>query len=280
MKEDKIAKFISQKRKELKLTQAELGEKLNVTDKAVSKWENGRCMPDIGIIPDLCKIFNCDIIELLNGGENNKEIVLDIFKENNNNLKKKKLITITSIIIIILLSASTMFFSDYKRLLLNDKPKYMIRINNNYYGLFYKAKINLDNVYYGTWLYTFQIKNNDNKPIDLYIINKDNRIKANTGSMHYKNTINGIKSYIIQDTVSPDEMIYDNYLEVKNNDILFLDKDLNIKSSQIYNENINLNHSKYSININNLAKGKHLLVININNGEQKGWYSILINVKN
>ena len=63
----KIGKFIKEKRKEKKITQSELAEKLNVTDRAVSKWENGICMPDSGIIPELCKILNITINDLFSG---------------------------------------------------------------------------------------------------------------------------------------------------------------------------------------------------------------------
>ena len=58
MDQIKIGKFICIRRKEAKLTQSELAEKLGVSDRAVSKWENGNCMPDCGIIPELCKTLN------------------------------------------------------------------------------------------------------------------------------------------------------------------------------------------------------------------------------
>ena len=67
MDQIKIGKFISEKRKEAKLTQSELAEKLNITDRAISKWENGKSMPDSGIIPELCKILNITITDLFNG---------------------------------------------------------------------------------------------------------------------------------------------------------------------------------------------------------------------
>ena len=65
MDQIKIGKFISKKRKEAKLTQSELAEKLNITDRAISKWENGKSMPDSGIIPELCKILNITITKNL-----------------------------------------------------------------------------------------------------------------------------------------------------------------------------------------------------------------------
>lgn len=67
MDQVKIGNFIKQKRKEKKLTQSELAEKLNVTDRAISKWENGICMPDSGIIAELCKILNITINDLFSG---------------------------------------------------------------------------------------------------------------------------------------------------------------------------------------------------------------------
>ena len=65
MDQIKIGKFISEKRKELGITQSELAEKLNITDRAISKWENGVCMPDVGTIPELCEILNITINDLL-----------------------------------------------------------------------------------------------------------------------------------------------------------------------------------------------------------------------
>ena len=67
MDQVKTGKFIKQKRKEKKITQSELAEKLNVTDRAISKWENGICMPDSGKITELCKILNITINDLFSG---------------------------------------------------------------------------------------------------------------------------------------------------------------------------------------------------------------------
>ena len=63
----KVGAFIAQCRKEYNWTQKELGEKLGVTDKAVSKWENGRSFPDITLLESLCETFNISVSELLSG---------------------------------------------------------------------------------------------------------------------------------------------------------------------------------------------------------------------
>lgn len=69
MNQTKIGKFIAQKRKEKNLTQSELAEKLNVTDRSVSNWENGKCMPDISLFNPLCSVLDITINEFLSGEE-------------------------------------------------------------------------------------------------------------------------------------------------------------------------------------------------------------------
>ncbi len=64
-----IGNFIGKKRKELNLTQAQLAEKLGVSNKTVSKWENGKCMPDYGIIQPLCAELGISVSELMDGEE-------------------------------------------------------------------------------------------------------------------------------------------------------------------------------------------------------------------
>ena len=67
MDQIKIGKFIASKRKEKKLTQSILADSLGVTDRAVSKWENGICFPDVSILKDLCKILDITINDLFSG---------------------------------------------------------------------------------------------------------------------------------------------------------------------------------------------------------------------
>ena len=67
MNPEAIGKFISEERKAKGLTQKELGEALGLSDKAVSKWENGRSMPDLAVMDDLCKLLDISINDLLSG---------------------------------------------------------------------------------------------------------------------------------------------------------------------------------------------------------------------
>lgn len=73
MKQIEVGAFITQCRKEKKLTQAQLAEKLNITDRAVSKWETGKSMPDSSIMLELCEILGITVNELLMGEREKRE---------------------------------------------------------------------------------------------------------------------------------------------------------------------------------------------------------------
>lgn len=67
MDQIKIGKFIAERRKAEGLTQAQLAEQLGITDRAVSKWETGKALPDSSIMLDLCKILKITVNDLLSG---------------------------------------------------------------------------------------------------------------------------------------------------------------------------------------------------------------------
>ncbi|MBQ7243911.1 MAG: helix-turn-helix domain-containing protein [Bacilli bacterium] len=73
MDQIKIGKFIAEKRKAKNMTQSQLAERLCVTDRAVSKWECGRSLPDTSNILELCEILEISVNELLTGKELNME---------------------------------------------------------------------------------------------------------------------------------------------------------------------------------------------------------------
>lgn len=82
MNQEKIGKFIAMLRKQKKMTQAELGEKLSVTEKSISNWENGRNMPDLSLFKPLCEVLNITINELLSGERVSKDKYQEKFEEN------------------------------------------------------------------------------------------------------------------------------------------------------------------------------------------------------
>lgn len=69
MEKQSFGTYIAAKRKQLGMTQADLAEKMNVTDKAVSKWERDLSYPDVATLPKLAEIFNVTVDELLREGQ-------------------------------------------------------------------------------------------------------------------------------------------------------------------------------------------------------------------
>ena len=82
MNQEKIGKFILECRKNKKMTQSELAEKLGVTDKSVSNWENGRNMPDLSLFKPLCDELEITINELISGEKIDKQVYQEKFEEN------------------------------------------------------------------------------------------------------------------------------------------------------------------------------------------------------
>ena len=77
MNQEKIGRFIASCRKECGYTQVSLGEKLGITDRAVSKWETGKSMPDASIMLELCNLLKISVNELLTG----EHIAMENYKE-------------------------------------------------------------------------------------------------------------------------------------------------------------------------------------------------------
>lgn len=107
MNQIKIGQFIAEKRKENGLTQMQLAEALGITDRAVSKWERGKALPDYSIILDLCDKLKISINDLLCGevvsmDNYNKELennLLDMIKQKEEN--DKRLLTLEWVIAIL-----------------------------------------------------------------------------------------------------------------------------------------------------------------------------------
>ena len=131
MNQEKIGKYISELRKEKGMTQVELAEKLGITDRAISKWENGRGMPDISLIVPLCEILDISINELLSGErlkekdypEKAEKNIIDTIDYTDKKIKKTKKIFLIIIVAILLLVVAciTMFYVDINRMR-NNKP--------------------------------------------------------------------------------------------------------------------------------------------------------------
>ncbi len=121
MDQIKIGKFIAECRKKNNLTQMQLAEKLNITDRAISKWENGKEMPDSSIMLDLCSELQISVNELLSGevlevnnyNEKLEQNLIDIVRQKEES--DKKILTmeiamgVASIIIFLILVMTASF---------------------------------------------------------------------------------------------------------------------------------------------------------------------------
>ena len=75
MNQTAIGSYIAKKRREKNLTQEQLAEKIGVSNKTISKWENGKCMPDYSIIEQLCRELSVTISELMDGEDATEDSV-------------------------------------------------------------------------------------------------------------------------------------------------------------------------------------------------------------
>ncbi len=107
MNQEHIGKFIAECRKQKKMTQVELAEKLGVTEKSVSNWENGRNMPDLSLFKPICDILDISINELMSGEKLNQdnyqekleENIINLSSKNNKTYKKYLIIFFTTVLV-------------------------------------------------------------------------------------------------------------------------------------------------------------------------------------
>lgn len=131
MDQVKTGKLIAERRKAKELTQAELGEMLGITDRAVSKWERGISMPDSGIMLELCQILGISVDELLTGevievnsDKRHDELMLELVKQKEASdrylLKLEIVIGVLSIIILLaaVFTAAFATMEDWLRIVL------------------------------------------------------------------------------------------------------------------------------------------------------------------
>ena len=113
MDQVKIGKFIAECRKNANLTQMQLAEKLDITDRAISKWETGKSLPDSSIMLGLCDILGISVNELLSGeniiiensNQKNEQLLLDMAKE----LEQKNKTVWKSMWVIMIISMTALF---------------------------------------------------------------------------------------------------------------------------------------------------------------------------
>lgn len=110
----KIGKYIAQKRKNLGLTQREIAEQLGMSDKSVSKWERGVCLPDVSVYMELCRIIGISLNEFIAGEdieqvelqEKSEQNILDVTKDGN--YKKRRLKSIIAVLVCICVAVTSL----------------------------------------------------------------------------------------------------------------------------------------------------------------------------
>lgn len=132
MDQIKIGKFIAECRKKENLTQVQLAEKLGITDRAVSKWENGRSMPDASNMLDLCSILKINVNDLLCGevvsmekyNERTEKNLIEMIRQKEEADKRllsiEVFIAITSIVILLVLLATGIYVN------MNDSIRFLL----------------------------------------------------------------------------------------------------------------------------------------------------------
>ncbi len=192
MDQVKIGKFIAELRKNKNMTQQELGDKLNVSFKTISKWENGRGLPELSTLKPLSEELGVSINEILSGEKLEKQDYQEKFEENivntldysNKKIKNIKYICMIFIIctILVLLIMFTLFGIDITRMR-NNEP---IFFSN--WGFNYVPPINLDDI-------------NIENAIKDYLIREDEK------NNHYDNE----KSFVAMRTYLIDEKSKEKY---------------------------------------------------------------------
>lgn len=186
MNQEKIGRFIANCRKSKNMTQQELADKLGVTDRAISNWENGRRLPDYTLLKDLCYELGITINDLLSGERIKNEQEEAKFEENilntldysNNKIKHIKNISILiiSVIVIALTILFTLFGIDVYRMR-NNKP-----------------------VFFSTWGFKYSPPININE-VDMERAIKDYLIKEDEKNNHYDNekSFVAMRTYLINE---------------------------------------------------------------------------------
>ena len=196
MEQEKIGKFIAELRKNKHLTQEDLAQKLGVSNRTISRWENGNNMPDLSLLKLLCEELDISINELLSGEKLAKEKYQEKLEENilntidysNKKIKSNKKVYIIILISIFLIISLfiTIFFIDVRRMQ-NKEP-----------------------VFFSNWGFDYV------PPIDLseeeiYIVIEDYLVKRNDNELkNYNNekSFVSFKPYLIEE-IKKDNLYYD-----------------------------------------------------------------------
>ena len=177
-----VGRFISEQRKAKQLTQKQLAEHLNITDKAVSKWETGKSYPDIEVLEKLSNLFNVTINDILSGqiiSQNNiieqaDKNIIDIMR-NTKKVKNKSIIVISLIMIIFIVISSWFSFCFIFNVPNCSLDTGVLSVDLDYDTKFYEDTLKNDFLLSSTYIELFdyvvvrikvELKNNNNKSVN------------------------------------------------------------------------------------------------------------------
>ncbi len=308
MNQEKIGNFISECRKEKKITQSELAEKLNISTNAVSKWERGICLMDMSLLKPLSELLGVSINEILNGEkikdsdlkEKTEEVLNKTIQYSNNKLKRfRKRVFILVLFLLFLLFIVT-FSIDYNRVNKNLDPLFMIPISENgnnytYLGFGYKMKKGVSispkeplnqsqKIRFGFWIFTWNIEVFNPTPRNLWVINDENRILTHIGSYCITETKNETSMSVCGLSISLEDIEYKDYLDSRRGDVIALDSSSDIRITQITFYDLNSKMIDLSIlyNKDNFKvpelRGDYIVKIDTICDRGTAWYSFKLKI--
>ena len=164
MSSQKIGQFIKQCRKEKKLTQEALGEKLGVSSKSISRWENNITMPDLSLLTNIAKELEIEVSELLNGKKMSIHELIELrstvdklikysnYEYRSRYVHKKNWLIVLIIFIALLIICNTIW-------LILPIPKSLLTLIINLILLMAAFFINFFALYYFDHTYDFKVDN-------------------------------------------------------------------------------------------------------------------------
>lgn len=169
MDQKKIGKFICEMRKRKNLTQLELANKLGVTDRAISHWENGRRMPDLSLIKPLCNELDITVNDLLSGEivdkdkleEKLEENLLNNLRDVINKAKRNELISKLIYRTVLVLSVFALFFVSFDYLTQTEEERSLNELRNRM-----DEKVAV--AYYGNFKYPIQFVDDLFRSVETY----------------------------------------------------------------------------------------------------------------
>ncbi len=217
MNQEKISNLIKQLRKKDNLTQAQFANKYNVTFQAVSKWENGKSLPDIVLLKQICKDYNISIDEVLEGEINKKNKYLLLIP----------LIVILIIGLVFILKKDDFEFKTLSSSCSNFKISGSIAYNNN------KSHLHLSNIDY-----CGNDDNNDYVKIECTLYEKKQNINKELNKLYYDNDEIKLKDFL--ENIEFDLEDFSKMCRSYDNDSLYLEINATTKDNKTTNYKVSL----------------------------------------